>query len=155
MGLLFLFIFYFFWKILFYLQGKRDFQKQKNLDQFLTLEKAKTGPRFGVSSVKNWFKSLFWPPLAFFVVSNLSTFFGSNFLNLIRNSDNICKREQKTTCNSIFDCQYFVHPIVSILSTKLVTKDPDFSPKNVDKILTSTWSNYWLSNLGPQLQQWP
>ena len=29
-----------------------------------------------------------------------------------------------------FDCQYFVHPIVSILSTK----NPEFSPKNVDQI---------------------
>ena len=40
-----------FWKILFFLQGERDFRKQKtkktkNLDQFLTLDKAKIGPVF-------------------------------------------------------------------------------------------------------------
>ena len=65
----------FFWKILFFLQGEWDFQKQKNkkdkkLDQFLTLEKAKIGPVFNSTAyiyicarcgVKNWsINCLFW-----------------------------------------------------------------------------------------------
>ena len=65
------FYFSFFCKIIFFLQGERDFQKKKkNLDQFLTLEKAKitlqhiyiyiyavklkTGPIFALFKVKNW-----------------------------------------------------------------------------------------------------
>ena len=54
-------------------------------------------------------ESLFWLPLAFFVVSVLSTFFGFNFRILVWYSDTTRKREQKNACDHIL--------IVSILST--------------------------------------
>ena len=70
-------------------------------------------------------KSVFWPPLAFFVVSNLSTFFGSNFNNRIRNPDTTCKRQQKTTRDNFSIVSTFVHPIVCNLSIQ----NPDFCQK--------------------------
>ena len=78
-------------------------------------------------------ESVFWPPFPEFVVSNLTTFFGSNFNNLIRNPDTTCKRQKKTTRNSFF--------VVSILSTLSSV----ICPPKCQYIAPQMWTNYWQS----------
>ena len=78
-------------------------------------------------------ESVFWPPFPEFVISNLTTFFGSNFINLIRNPDTTRKRQKKTTRNSFF--------VVSSLSTLSSV----ICPPKCQHIAPKMWTNYWQS----------
>ena len=75
MGLLFLFIVYFFEKSSSFCRENEIFKnkktkKNKNLDQFLTLEKAKIGPVFNSTAYIYVVKSIIGPSLAIFKVNN-------------------------------------------------------------------------------------
>ena len=71
----------FFWKILFFLQGEWDFQKQKKqkktkkMDQFLTLEKAKIGPVFNSTAYIYILLLKSWPDFGVFDVEILAVCF--------------------------------------------------------------------------------
>ena len=78
-------------------------------------------------------ESVFWPPLAFFVVSNLSAFFG--FISCIHVSkpDTSPEEQQKTSRDN-----FLIGSILSTLSSVIC-------PPKIQILAQKMWTKYWQS----------